>query len=125
MMYALIRPDSSIDRRASDIDPTVKTRAGWKWLPVAVAGDDAFDPASQIKTGPVTTVETARVLDTFTIRSKTAGELDADKVAKVDGIDIQGALLKVILNLHNRIRTLEGQPTHTMAQLKAALKALI
>jgi hypothetical protein len=33
-LYALITPQGAIDRRAANVDPTVQTKAGWKWLPV-------------------------------------------------------------------------------------------
>lgn len=33
-VYALVGPDNTIDRMQSGIDPTVQTRAGWRWLPI-------------------------------------------------------------------------------------------
>lgn len=33
-LFALIRPDDSIDRMQSNIDPNVQTKSGWRWLPV-------------------------------------------------------------------------------------------
>ena len=39
--YALIRPDNSIDRVQSNVDPDVLTKAGYKWIPV----EDTVAPA--------------------------------------------------------------------------------
>lgn len=34
MNYALVGPEGQIDRIQGNIDPTVQTKRGWKWLPV-------------------------------------------------------------------------------------------
>ena len=34
MLHALVNPDGTIDRVAANIDPTVQTKPGWRWLPV-------------------------------------------------------------------------------------------
>lgn len=41
--YALVRPDNSIDRVQSGIDPTVATKSGWAWLPVNVDDQPVFN----------------------------------------------------------------------------------
>lgn len=124
--YALVGPADEIKEFRSNIDPTVGTREGWRWLPVVVT-DPAVNVALQVKEGPVTTVEVEQVTRVFTVRDKTAPELDADKIAAVGALNgtTYTPLLKALLNLHNRIRVLEGAGTHTMAQFKAALKALL
>jgi hypothetical protein len=40
-VYALINPQGAIDRKQTNIDPNVQTKAGWKWLPV----EDTAPPA--------------------------------------------------------------------------------
>lgn len=44
-----------------------------RWLPVEVT-DPAFDPVTQVRTGPVLTVLSTKVKEVYTVRSKTAGE---------------------------------------------------
>lgn len=125
-LNALIYPSAPtviVERRMIDVSTIPEQKASW-WRPVEVVGDDSFDPLTQKKTGPVTTIEPTRVVDTFTIVNLTAQEISDRKDSQVDGLR-NADLLKVILNLHNRIRVLEGQSTHTMAQLKNALKALL
>lgn len=115
-IYALVRPDNSIDRRSSNVDPGVQTRAGWRWLPVEVVGSAAHDPALQVKEGPVTTVESARVVDAYTVRAKTAQELDTEKETRIDQIDVLA--LRLIFLLNNEVRALKGQAALTAAQFR-------
>jgi hypothetical protein len=124
-VFALIRPDNSIDRRDANVDPNVQTRPGWRWLPIVVTDPGAFDPATQVKEGPFTTVEAARVTDVYSVRAKTAAELSADKDSQIAGI--ANVLLQIAFKHENDIRTgrLAGQPAITVAQFKAAIKALL
>jgi hypothetical protein len=122
-VFALIRPDNSIYRRDANVDPTVQTRPGWRWLPIEVTDPGAYDPATQVKEGPFTTVEAARVTDIYSVRAKTAAELSADKDNQVN--TISNVLLQIAFNHENRIRALAGQATVTAAQFKAAIKALL
>lgn len=117
-------PNVIAERRMIDVATIPPNKVSW-WRPIVIVGDAAFDPITHKKNGPVTTIEETRVVDTFEIVALTVQEIDANKTARIDSMNGQQALLKIILNLHNRIRALEGQPTHTMAQLKTALKALL
>ena len=122
--YALVQlSDSAVldTRDFAGIPPDV-TRKGIQWLPLVVT-DSAFDPATQVRTGPVDTVGKDAVNRVWTVRAKSAGELDADKGASVDAMD--AVAFKVLLNHENRLRALEGKRTATAAQFKAALKAFL
>jgi hypothetical protein len=85
--------------------------------------DPAFDPATQVRSGPVDTVGKDSVSRAWTVRAMTADELDAVKGVQVDAIDL--VVGKVLLNHENRIRALEGKQAATAAQFRAALKALL
>lgn len=119
--YALVGPQGQISTTSMAVDPTVSTRAGWRWLPVEVT-DPLFDPATQIKEGPVLTVFADKVTRVWTVRAKTAPELDADKDSMVSAMDMLA--FKVLLNHENRIRALESKATVTAAQFRATLKAM-
>ena len=124
MTYALVRPDNTVDRKASNIDPNTGTKPGWRWLPVHLV-NPSFDPATQVKQGPVDAVEASRVVETYTVREKTAAELDADKDARVSAADrIIGAALWDAIN---EIRALKvpPQPALTKAQYLNYLKTKI
>lgn len=124
--FALIKPDNSVDRLASNIDPTVQTKAGWKWLPCDPVAPPSYDSLTEAVDGPAYNVGLTAVTEVWTKRSKTALELDADKDAAVASMN--GGLmpvLKVLLNHENRIRALEAKAPVTMLQFKAALKALL
>lgn len=135
----IVRFDTSVNASKFGAQPT------WpKWVPVEIVGDVATNE-TQVKEGPVQTVESTRVVRTFTVRSKTAPELAADKVARIDAMNGQQAMLKIVLNLENDNRAIKkkindlitdiaastakfpvGQATQIdMAQLKTALAALL
>jgi hypothetical protein len=122
--HALVSSVDVIDRFASNIDPTVQTKPGWRWLPVEET-NPPFDPATQVQTGPVVTVEAARVTRVWTMRDKTAPELaagiDAEKESTLDRFDVLA--FKVLFDHENRLRALEGKAAITAAQFRAALKA--
>jgi hypothetical protein len=120
--YALIDPDGEVNRTATNVDPTVQTRAGWEWLPVEVT-NPSYDPTTQVKEGPTVTVLADKVTRVWTVRDKTADELDADKDAVISAFDMLA--FKVLFNHENRIRALEGKGTVTAAQFRTAMKALL
>jgi hypothetical protein len=84
-----------------------------------------YDAATQVRTGPVVqedhAAETRRYV--WTVRDKTAEELDADKAIRIDALDL--VALRGLFNHENRIRALEGKAAITVAQFKAAIKAII
>jgi hypothetical protein len=125
--YALIRPDNTIKDFAHDgrggIDPSVRTKPGYRWVPAPEAQRPAYDPETQVIEGPVRTVGASEVTETYSVRAKTAAELDADKDAKISIMD--RAQLRVLFNHENRIRALEGKQAITQAQFVAAVKALL
>lgn len=49
--FCLVNPQGAIDRQTGNIDPTVGTKAGWKWLPVESApqpATSALETASSV-----------------------------------------------------------------------------
>ena len=128
-LNALIYPQNPgviAERRMIDVATIPANKASW-WRPVVVVGDDAFDPLTHKKTGPVTTIEANQVVDTYSVVALTAQEISDSKDQAVNSIN--GAnyapVFRALFNLNNRVRVLEGQSTLTAAQFKAAIKALI
>lgn len=122
MIYALVGPQDQISVRSDRIDPNVQTKTGWRWLPVKIVRP-TFDPETQVRVGPVTTIEALQVLDTYSVRAKTTEEIDAEKDAQVP--PDASIIFRAFLNHENRTRTLEGKQPITAAQFKAALKAMV
>lgn len=121
--YALVGPGDAVQTIRSDVDPSVQTRPGWRWLPVEVTSPP-YDAATQVSAGPVVSVLADKVTRVWTVRAKTAQELDDDKAASVEAINL--VLLKIAFNHENRIRALDGgKPPITLAQFKTAVKALL
>lgn len=83
----------------------------------------AYDSATQVRTGPV--VEEDHVAEirrhVWTVRDKTAEELDAEKDAAINQFDVLA--FKVLFDHENRTRALESKAAITQAQFRAALKA--
>lgn len=120
--YAAVKAGAILERRDFASPPPDMTRKGFAWLPVTRT-DPAYDPATQVKTGPVTTVNATDVSDVWSVRAKTAPELDAEKVVQVEQIAV--AIVRALCNHESRIRTLASQPSVTFQQCKDALKSLI
>ena len=93
-------------------------------LPLLLLGNSPFDPAAQIRTGPTYEVTAAECRAVYTVRDKTAGELDGEKEQAAVG-DLNPKALRVVaailLDHENRIRTLEGQPPVTAVDFRRAV----
>lgn len=130
-MHALIYPDAPgviVERRMIDLATVPDHKKAW-WRPVVTVGDTEFNRLTQKKTGPVTTIEQAQVLDTYTVSDLTPEELDANKANAVVNELSSGTgyavLFRALFNIHNRVLVLEGKPTVTPEQFRTALKALL
>ena len=84
------------------------------------------DPDVDVLEGPTYDVRPGVVNEQWSVRSKTAPEVDADKAAKLDAADLALirtciVLLKLAFNHENRIRALEGKPNVTIQQFVGAV----
>lgn len=128
-LNALIYPSAPnviVERRMIDVATIPAHKASW-WKPIVVEGDTPFDQSTHKKTGPVTTIEASRVVDTYTVVALTAQEISDAKDVAVNSLNgtLYAALAKAMLNHENRIRALESKTPITMAQFKAGIKALL
>jgi len=138
-------PNVIAERRMIDVATIPPNKASW-WRPVVVVGDDAFDPLTHKKTGPVTTIEATQVVDTYSILALEPQEISAAKTAAVNAVNgDRKVVLNSLLSLVNEDRAVKakinaiidatgiatakfpaGQTTQiNMAQLKTALEALL
>ena len=96
------------------------------WLPVNEV-NAAFDPAAQVRTGPTLEVLAGSVKATYTVRAKTAAEIDQEKeaeaVLELDGRKATRLVARVLLDQENRLRQLEGKPAVTPAEYRTSLIA--
>jgi hypothetical protein len=120
--YALVAPNDTVIRFSINVDPSVQTKTGYRWLPVATT-NPAVNQSTEVREGPVLTVLEDQVTQVWTVRAKTAQELDADKEAALDRFDMLA--LKALFNHENRIRPLEAKAIVTAAQFRAALKGML
>ena len=93
------------------------------WLPFVRSATPAFDPTTQVLLGSTITIAADHVSSDYSVRQKTQAELDADKQAYVDSVDM--LIFKVMFNHENRIRALESKAPITPQQFKTALLGLL
>lgn len=130
MRCALLNTDNEIleyrERGdASNPCPYELPLKGLRWLPAPLMQPPAYDPASQVLVGPVITIGATEVTMSYSVRAKTAEELDADKQDKMS--EIAEAVVRALCNHENRIRAAEkpAPPQLTLTQCLAALKSLL
>ena len=128
--YAILDKSGAIVERRWLRELTPSEIKHWLGLPLArpiETTKPSFDLATQIMEVPVITILPDKVTEVFTVRAKTAQEIaaeqDAIKEASLDRFDL--VALKIAFNHENRIRVLEAKPQVTVAQFRAALKALL
>lgn len=84
MRYALVDAANTVlEYREHQAQPSNLPAKEWRWLPVTQI-DPPFNPATDIRTGPVTVVSPTEVTQTFTVRPKTVAELNAEKIQRAD-----------------------------------------
>ena len=105
----------------ADVKPEDIPHKNCVWLRLEVVDPGAHDPATQVKER-VDTQHADRYTVAFTVRDKTAQELDRDRDINLDAVD--RVVLRVLFNHENRLRALEGRAPATPAEFRAAIKAL-
>ena len=79
-------------------------------------GFEPFDPATQVRAGPVHAIQADKVVSTYTVRAKTARERDGDKDATLAG-GFEADAFKALEGF------LADKFTMTPAEVRAAVKA--
>jgi hypothetical protein len=94
---------------------------GLKWLPAPIVAQPAYDEATHVLTGPFYSIGEAEVTESWTVREKTAQEIDDEKTSRVNSYD--RLAFEIAFDMENRVRVLEGRASVTRAQYRTALKA--
>jgi hypothetical protein len=92
-------------------------------LPLEITNPDLEDRATHTREGPVTTVEADKVTKTWTVRPRTADEIDADKEARIPPSD--SIQFKAMLDVENRTLALESKPAVTADDYRETLKGML
>ena len=95
----------------------------FRWLPVEVTDPDVDDYATHTIEGPVTTVKAKKVTRVWTVRPKTADELDADKENQIPPSN--SIQFKTMLDVENRTLALENKPAVTADEYRETLKGML
>jgi hypothetical protein len=103
--------------RKTGVPPVLKSEKGIRWLDLVVV--NPVKVADQIKEGPVIDITDTTYTRTWTVRDKTADELDAQKTQNAAG---QFDEIKALLLMLNDGSFVPGS-NYTHAQIKAKIKA--
>jgi len=124
MRYMLIKlSDNSIDRIMNGaIDPNVQTKAGYKWLPCPFVEKPVVDEKLKTVEGPFYKVSVEDVTESWVKRDLTPDEVSAKKTARV--LELGEDILKILSDLEDRIRTLEGRPKIDSKYVEIAKKVI-
>lgn len=95
----------------------------YSFMPAPRTPRPSYDPATEVLTGPTYTVGAQQITEVWTVRAKTAQELDDAKTATVESIN--RAVLKVLCRLENHDRVSDGKGALTDAQCFNAFKGLL
>jgi hypothetical protein len=95
----------------------------FRWLPLEIPNTDVEDHATHTKEGPVESVGAKKVTRVWTVRPKTADELDADKEARIPPSD--SIQFKAMLDVENRTLALESKPAVTADDYRETLKGML
>lgn len=122
-------PTVIIERRI--IDPAqLPEHKAELWRPVVTHGEDTtYNPLTQKKTGPVTTIQPTQVLDTWTVLPLTEAEI-ADAQDKAIAAELfegtnYAVLFRVLLATNNKVRELQGLPPLSAADFRREIKAAL
>lgn len=120
--YALIDTNDQITLIQNNIDPTVVTKPGWRWLPVLELPAPDYDMESEKLIRHQALVD-QEVHCWFEIAPKTPQEIQHQKTQKLE--DIPDVLINLLLDLENKIRTLSSSSALDEYNYREYLKTLI
>ena len=103
--------------RKTGVPPTLTAKKGLRWLELVVV--DPVVGEDQVREGPVIVISDTTYTRTFTVRDKTADELDAEKDSNTN---LEFNMLKSIIMALNDGSFVPASD-YTVDQIKAKLKA--
>lgn len=106
-----------------DCPPDPSGKPSYRWLPAPEVTPPTFDTETQVREGPTHVIGATQVTQSYTVRSKTAQELDDDKTGTVNRIN--KAVIRVLCRLENHDRASDGKAALTEAQCFNAFKGFL
>ena len=130
MRYVLVEDET--DKILKEVEGDKEFRSGtppdlpqkpFRWLPLEITNPDIPSRITHLKEGPVTTVRAKKITRVWTVRPKTADELDADKEGQIPSSD--SIQFKAMLDVENRTLALESKPAVTVDEYRETLKGML
>ena len=110
------------ERRFRVLPPENPPHKSWVWLPIVVTYP-TFDDMAEVRTGPVESRIGDESHKVWTVRPMTPAERDEAKDRFIDPDD--SVRFKVLFNLENRMRALEGKQSVTASQYRTFLRSQV
>ena len=93
----------------------------WHWIEAPKTQKPNFNAETHALSGPFHNIdENGAFIETWVVTAKTPEELDQERDARVEGLDV--VILKRICDHESRIRVLENKSPITLDQCKEAIK---
>ena len=105
--------------RKTGVPPVLKPEKGLRWLDLVIVDPGPPKKSNQVKEGPVIDITPTTYTRTWTVRTKTAAELNVEKTTNARN---QFDILKPLLLALNDGSFIPGS-NYTEAQIKSKLKA--
>ena len=96
-----------VEFREFDVKPDDLPQKNVQWLPAPRVPAPSFDPATEVLEGPDYEITETEVIESWSVRAKTAGELADEVDAKIARVD--EAVRLAITALEARVAVLEGR----------------
>jgi hypothetical protein len=109
-LYALVSPQDAILEYRDDApvgDQSLLSPNKPRQIPIVEDGDVAFDPVTEVREGPVATIEQTRVRWTYSKRVKNAAEIAAMRAAKAAAVRAEGTRrLNLLVTMSQQVQAL-------------------
>lgn len=128
MRYVLVDQSNNVlDVRFFSSPPPPFNFKPWRWIPITIVNEVAFDSNTQVMLPSTYTILGDTAAENKQVRSKTSQELEAEKDTKTDlAFSPENiALATVCFQLVNAVRNLNSQNAITVNQFKTYLKSLL
>ena len=131
-MAKFVLVEDGTNKILKEVDGDKKFRSGtppdlpqkpFRWLPLEVINPDLLNHETHMKDGPNYNLKSDRVVKVWTIRPRTAQELDDVKEGKLPLSDSIG--FKTMLDIENRTRIVEKKPSVTALEYRALFKEML
>lgn len=106
-MWGLVSPENEVTKEEKNIDSTVATKQGWRWLSIVDLPSPIYNSKLQCIDGPYFNV-TGEIIERYwNVRDKILDEIESDKRTIITSIP--QIVIDILFIQENKIRELNQQ----------------